>query len=156
MRLPFPLPYVLIKRSYSYESTKKTITMPYRISKRVQLSVHGTTSKIVPRSQSFNAARQMVGWNNPEWGINRNPKINIIQVLISSSNTPAHSETNRLARALFGNDLICGACDDLVNQYQWFCSALIEAPTDWLADYFGLPRDFQSTVSFKPRSATTF
>ena len=30
-----------------------------------------TTTNIVPRSQSFNAARQMVGWNNPEWGINR-------------------------------------------------------------------------------------
>ena len=34
----------------------------------------GTTPMIVPRSQSFNAARQMIGWNNPEWGINRYPQ----------------------------------------------------------------------------------
>ena len=34
----------------------------------------GTTTNIVPRSQGFNAARQLIGWNNPEWGINRLPQ----------------------------------------------------------------------------------
>ncbi len=52
-----------------------------------------TTSKIVPRSQSFNAARQIVGWDNPFWGINANRKTMITAVSILRLNIHAHSET---------------------------------------------------------------
>jgi hypothetical protein len=109
----------------------------------------GTTTQIVPRSQSFNAARQMVGWNNPNWGINRYPQ----DKYYSSFNaTFAYTRTfrdDRLTRALFGDDLVCGECDDLAIKIS---GSAIEnrASTDWLADNFGLPRNFQSTVSFKP------
>jgi len=109
----------------------------------------GTVSKIVPRSQSFNAARQMIAWNNPDWGINRYPQdkyYSSFNVIFEYTRT---FKANNLTRALFGDDVVCGTCDDLgIN----ISGSAIEnrSSTDWLADYFGLPRDFQSTVTFKP------
>ena len=115
----------------------------------------GTTTTIVPRSQSFNAARQIVGWDNYYWGILRKPQ----DIWYSSFNiTFEYTRTfrdNRIARTLFGNDLINGVCDD-ASAIQVMGSAVSGRPSNaWLADYFGLPMDFQSTVSFKP-SITNF
>ncbi len=109
-----------------------------------------TTSKIVPRSQSFNAARQIVGWDNPFWGINRKPQDDDYG---SFNITFEYSRTfrdNRLARSLFGDDLICGTCDEGSSIHISGSAVANRGANDWLADYFGLPRDFQSTVSFKP------
>ena len=67
-----------------------------------------TTPMIVPRSQSFNTARQIVGWNNPDWGINRKPQeseytsFNVILEYTRSF------DDDHLARSLFGKGLICG------------------------------------------------
>jgi hypothetical protein len=112
----------------------------------------GTTSKIVPRSQSFNAARQIVGWDNAEWGINRKPQdkdYTSFNIIFEYSRT---FRDNRLARALFGNDLVCSGCDDTAIQISGSAvPAASRGANAWLADYFGLPRDFQSTVSFKPQ-----
>jgi hypothetical protein len=113
---------------------------------------YGTTSKIVPRSQSFNAARQIVGWDNAEWGINRKPQDEdyaSFNIIFEYSRT---FRDNRLARALFGDDLVCSGCDDTAIQISGSAvPAASRGANDWLADYFGLPRDFQSTVSFKPQ-----
>jgi hypothetical protein len=113
---------------------------------------YGTTSKIVPRSQSFNAARQIVGWDNAEWGINRKPQDKdyaSFNIIFEYSRT---FRDNRLARALFGNDLVCSGCDDTAIQISGSAvPAASRGANAWLADYFGLPRDFQSTVSFKPQ-----
>ncbi len=114
----------------------------------------GTTTNIVPRSQSFNAARQIVGWDNYYWGINRKPQNSRYNSWYTSLNlTFEYTRTfrdNRLAKALFGNNLICGVCDD-ASAIQIMGSAVSSRPSNaWLADYFGLPMDFQSTVSFKP------
>jgi hypothetical protein len=109
----------------------------------------GTTSKIVPRSQSFNAARQIVGWDNPTWGINRKPQPDNYQSFNVAFEYSRTFRDNRLAQALFGNDLICSDCDE-TSVHISGSGVANRAATDWLGDYFGLPRDFESTVSFKP------
>ena len=45
--------------------------------------------------------------------------------------------------------VLCGQCKDLGINISG-SAVPNRAPTDWLADNFGLPRDFQSTVTFKP------
>src|SRR5271156_1177487 len=111
----------------------------------------GTTSKIIPRSQSFNAARQLVGWDNYEWGINRKPQDDNYSSFNITFEYTRTFRDNRLARALFGNDLICSQCNDDAITISGSAVAGRNGTTNWLADYFGLPRDFQSTVSFKPQ-----
>ena len=109
----------------------------------------GTTPMIVPRSQSFNAARQMIGWNNPEWGINRYPEDKYYCSLNLTFEYTRTFKDKNLTRALFGDSLTCGPCDDLSINISG--SAVTDRGQNaWLADYFGLPRNFQSTVSFKP------
>ena len=114
-----------------------------------------TTPMIVPRSQSFNTARQIVGWNNPDWGINRKPQeseytsFNVILEYTRSF------DDDHLARSLFGKGLICGEYETPYIYISGSAVADRNNNTDWLADYFGLPRDFQSTVSFKPSISNT-
>jgi hypothetical protein len=108
-----------------------------------------TTPMIVPRSQSFNTARQIVGWNNPDWGINRKPQeseYTSFNLIFEYTRT---FRSNALAYSLFGNDLMCGSCDDAALAISG-SDVQERGANDWLADYFGLPRDFQSTVSFQP------
>lgn len=110
-----------------------------------------TTTKIIPRSQSFNAARQIVGWDNPYWGINRRPQerdYTHFNIAFEYSRT---FRDNRLAQFLFGNDLTCDSCNEAsINISGSAIPAENRGANDWLADYFGLPRDYQSTVTFKP------
>jgi hypothetical protein len=116
-----------------------------------QLFADGTTSKIVPRSQSFNAARQIVGWDNPVWGIHRkyqDENYSSFNMIFEYTRT---FRSNTLARALFGNDLVCSGCDDVAIQISGSAVPNRNGSTDWLAEYFGLPRDFQSTVQLKPQ-----
>ncbi len=108
-----------------------------------------TTPMIVPRSQSFNTARQIVSWNNPDWGINRKPQeseYTSFNLIFEYTRT---FRSNALAYSLFGNDLMCGSCDDAALAISG-SDVQERGANDWLADYFGLPRDFQSTVSFQP------
>lgn len=112
------------------------------------LSDASTVTKIIPRSQSLDTARQMVGWNNQDWGINR--KLGD-EFYTSMNLTFAYTRTfrnERLTRSLFGSDIVCGDCGDslIISGSQ----RNDRAPNDWLADYFGLPRDFKSEVSFNP------
>jgi hypothetical protein len=107
-----------------------------------------TVTKIIPRSQSLNSARQMVGWNNPDWGINRKTGD---EFYASTNLTFEYTRTfhnNRIARSLFGSDLVCNDCGEslIISGSQ----RNDRTPVDWLADYFGLPRDFKSVVSFSP------
>ncbi len=120
----------------------------------------GTTNKIIPRSQSFNAARQMVGWNNPEWGINRYPQDSLYTSFNLTFEYTRTFKPANLAYSLFGDDTSC-ICNttaieagvNIVTQglYISGSAASDRGPHDWLADYFGLPRDYQSTVLLVPR-----
>src|SRR5271156_5058454 len=111
-----------------------------------------TTTNIVPRSQSFDAARQLVGWDNSKWGINR--KADDDRYYTSFNLIFAYTQTfrgSRLTRALFGDDLVCTGCDNDLSINISGSAVGNRAATDWLADYFGLPMNFQSTVTFNPK-----
>lgn len=99
------------------------------------------------RSQSVNAAREQVGW---EEDINR---CNEDHIYGSFNITPEYTQTfrsNRIASCIFGSDLSCS--DDCGSSLKIQGSLVTNRdPNAWLADYFGLPEDFNSTVSFKPR-----
>jgi hypothetical protein len=129
--------------------TKQLLCLTALLSAGQVFAIAGTVSKVIPRSQSFNAARQMIGWNQPDWGINRYPQDKYYSSFNVAFEYTRTFKANNLTRALFGDDVVCGTCDDLgIN----ISGSAIEnrAATDWLGDYFGLPRDFQSTVTFKP------
>lgn len=93
-----------------------------------------------PRSQSVNAARELVGWQQ---FINRPNDCNN-QCTTTLSATPEYTQTfadNQLAKYFLG-------CPT-----RTFSGSHVAARSenDILADYFGLPTDFKSVVTFKPR-----
>ncbi len=98
------------------------------------------------RSQSANLALEMVG---QEQYINRYESDGNYTVF---SVTPAYQQSFRssdLACCLFGQDLVkSGDCSQLTISGSQFAN---RGSKDWLADYFGLPTDFKSTIQFNPR-----
>ncbi|MBS1986777.1 hypothetical protein JST99_02505 [Candidatus Dependentiae bacterium] len=101
-------------------------------------AAHGYTF-FSPRSQTVNAARELVGWQQ---------FINIPAhdrcSYSTFSATPEYTQSfkeNQLAEYFFG-------CPTRI-----FSGSQVSArgEHDILADYFGLPTDFQSSVTFKPR-----
>lgn len=99
---------------------------------------------IIPRSQSEDSARDLMGWTR---------YINLYdqeQVYCAWAFTPEYTHTyssNDINRNLFGANLI----DDTRPFIQISGSQVGDRnATDWLADYFGLPTDFQSKITFNP------
>lgn len=100
------------------------------------------------RSQSVDAARDLVGWTD---------KINLFDMenlyvtgAITLEGTRSF-DSDALTHCLFG---LSRRSD--INSDQLFVDVTGSAvpnrnPTDWLADYFGLPPTFQSRLVFKPR-----
>jgi len=95
------------------------------------------------RSQSVNAARELVGWQPfiNKYGMEK--YYGAFSVAVEYSRT---FREEQLAQFLFGCDL--QNCNTLFVQ-----GSMVEDrnETAWLADYFGLPRDFESKVRFCPR-----
>jgi hypothetical protein len=115
-----------------------------------------TGSKIIPRSQSVNAARQLVGWDNPFWGINRLPQDRCYTSFNLAFEYTRTFKSSNISYFFIGDDLQC-VCQPTnpqigVEGFNITGSAVPNrSPTDWLADYFGLPRDFQSFITIQPR-----
>lgn len=99
------------------------------------------------RSQSVNAARELAGWQT---------HINLFDkdcFYGSFSVTPEFTRSfrsGRIAEFLFGDDLQTINNDEgvLVVSGSRYAN---RGAKDWLGDYFGLPTDFRSEVTFKPR-----
>lgn len=90
-----------------------------------------------PRSQSINAARDAVGWQQ---FINRYDAEHTYGVFTIN---PAYNRSvrpDRIAGALFGTDIVEISGSQVTNR----------APQAFLADYFGLSPQFHSTVQFDP------
>lgn len=104
-----------------------------------------TITKIIPRSQGLNSARQMVGWDNPDWGINRKRGDEFYASTNVAFEYTRLFRNDRLTSMLFGSDLDCNQSIVISGSQR-----SDRKSTDWLADYFGLPRDFKSVVSFSP------
>lgn len=106
-----------------------------------------TTSLIVPRSVSDNIARYLLGW---EILIDqqRDHNYGVIAII------PEVSESfrqERIAQVLFG-DII----NERTTTFKVSGSLVRErASTEWLADYFGLPPDFESVVRVQPTVRNT-
>ena len=102
------------------------------------------------RSQSVNLPRMMSGWVN-EVNIFDTEKFYGIFAI-----TPGYSQSFRekdIARCLFGNSLQSCDCPTIKISGSRVSN---RGNCDWLADYFGLPTDFQSSVTFKPRIQNFF
>ncbi len=94
------------------------------------------------RSQSQNAARHIAGWNQRTNVNDKEKQYNHISIIPQFS----HSfNSHGIAKFFFGKDLVNN------NEIKLSGSNIeTRATTDWVADYFGLPTDFESTVSFSP------
>lgn len=110
-----------------------------------QLSVFSIVPFIQPRSQSEDSSRELVGWTR---------YINQFDTDVfygSWATTLEYSQTTSpfdIGRNLFGYSLI----DDTTPFVHITGSQVGDRdPFDWLADYFGLPTDFESKLMFKPR-----
>lgn len=116
------------------------------------VSIINATAMIIPRSQSVNAARELVGWQQ---FINRDMEY-LYGVFSLTTEYQESFRGTRLLQCLFD--------DDILLKNNAYCkknntgSLLIQGsrvadrnPHAWLADYFGLPTDFNSVVSFKPK-----
>jgi len=104
------------------------------------------------RSQSWNAARELVGWQQ---FIN---KFEMESVYGAFTITPEYTRSFRpcrIAGFLFGQDLQNGVLTVSGSRKGVTGAAVADgtarASTEWLADYFGLPTDFHSEVRFTPR-----
>lgn len=100
----------------------------------------------IPRSQSVNLARETVGW---QYLINL---CDMEEIYGAFAVIPEFTQTfraGRLANEIFGADASCSRCDGTIAISG--SAVANRGNRDWLADYFGLPRDFQSTLTFKPR-----
>lgn len=112
-------------------------------------SVHAeqsVASSFNTRSISRNAARDLAGWTNY---INKDSSRDVVYGAWSF--TPEYNHTfngHTITRTLFGDNLIGNNC----TQHLKISGSQVadRAPQDLLADYFYLPSDFESTVSFNP------
>ena len=110
-------------------------------------SSFGTTQNLVtphiaPRSQGVNLARHTAGWIHETHLCERNSFYGALSII------PAYDRSfnpNHLAKCLFGPSL--GPCNTIK-----VSGSLVQdrGARDWLADYFYLPTDFESTLQFKP------
>ena len=102
-----------------------------------------------PRSQSVDSARELVGWTH---------QINLCcqeNVYGSFSVTPEYSQSfdNRdITECLFSPDLSCVDGFPLLTVSG--SQVADRGEQDWLADYFGLPTNFKSTITFSPQVDT--
>lgn len=118
------------------------------------------------RSQGVDAARELVGVTHL---INLYNKESFYGVAALTVEGTRSFKPGRIFNCLFGPFDNCNTtcstscstpCDTSCNDCDTDSSRCIQisgsrvagrAATDWLADYFGLPTDFQSTVCFKPK-----
>jgi len=117
----------------------------------IPLCSFGPHTFFAPRSQALNAVRDLVGIQRliprqypgtPLWPDREDKTCDKSYTVLSTAVEYNRSfQPDRMSQYLFG----CNPC-------MTFSGSRVpyRASTDILADYFGLPADFQSTVSFKP------
>lgn len=103
---------------------------------------------ISPRSQSVNLALQYVGWQQ---FIDQGP-CDIPSAVITIAPVAATSfRPDHIAQTLFGETIL--DCSQILRISG---SQTPRKANDWLADYFGLPSDYQSAVQVNPHTHTLF
>ena len=120
------------------------------------LTSHAQNTQVIsfisPRSQGFDTPRFISGWNN----ITHCPtQENVYSTYGFVIETMSSFRPERINQCLFGQDIVRKDGNDT----EWKDFIIVSgsqtenrtAQKDWLADYFGLPTDFQSVVRFRPR-----
>jgi len=98
------------------------------------------------RSQSVNAAREYVGWQQYIFIPDEDRFYGSANLTFEYSRS---FRPNDIAQSLFQNSIAgCNECGSLINVSG--STVTNRGSRDWLADYFGLPTDFQSTLQFNP------
>jgi hypothetical protein len=95
------------------------------------------------RSQSFNTARHVVGTLNDIHKFDQEKVYGLLTI------TPEYSRSfnpKNIVECLFGSTIANNCSTVAISGSQ----VTNRGANDWLADYFYLPTDFQSTVKFKP------
>lgn len=98
------------------------------------------------RPQGVNAVRDLIGWQQL---IHLSERDIWYGAFAITGEYTQSFKPNAIARSLFGNDLQCisnGAILGISGS-----RASTRGANDWLADYFGLPTDFQGTMTLRPR-----
>ncbi|HEV2601922.1 MAG TPA: hypothetical protein VGT41_06555 [Candidatus Babeliales bacterium] len=99
------------------------------------------------RSQGTDLVREMVGWQEL---INRCDEDKFYGAFAVAGQYSQSFRPERIADCIFGDDLIHdNECASQIN-ITGSCVSNRDKK-DWLADYFGLPSDYQGSVSFSPR-----
>ncbi len=96
------------------------------------------TSFFLPRSAGSNTAMRLVGWQDY---IHRYDMDCFYGVLTGRFEYTRSFKPERIARQLFGSDVLRFQGSSVANR----------APGALIADYFGLARDFDGSVRFRPR-----
>ncbi len=103
------------------------------------------TTTIIPHSLAVNAARELAGWEN---------KINCLEtdrmhgVCAVIPQATLSFRPERIAQCFFGDAIL--KCDNTIHVV---ASQHSRVDADWLADYFGLPTDYESNVYVRPQVA---
>ncbi len=119
------------------------ISITLIMSGSVQAAANATLPFFSIRSQGTNAAREMVGCHEH---INKNHNMRYGAVTI----TPHYArsiKSDDINNLLFGSDLR----DDKTIRVSGIDPSRKREANEWLADYFLLPREFESDITFKPR-----
>jgi hypothetical protein len=105
-------------------------------------ATHRTATLIMPRSCGTNNARDMAGWEhyiNNRWGDGWYGAFAVTPEVTLSF------RPERIAQCLFGDAMV--TCKNILTISG---SQITRRKDDWLADYFGLPTDFKSTIEYTP------
>jgi hypothetical protein len=111
------------------------------------LLINGLSPYISIRSQGEDAARDLAGMTN---FINLHEMCQTYGVFGATIEYSRSFRPNVLTQCLFGPDLVSDICTKNPAIHITGSRTDNRASTDWLADYFGLPTDFASFVSFDP------
>jgi len=113
----------------------------------------GGFNHFAPRSQTWNTARGLVGWQEMIHRMNMEETYGAFAITAEYTRS---FKPCRLTQFFFGPDLqsgklvISGSRKGTTSNSS-ITGAVARNEKDWLADYFGLPTDFESTVCFTPR-----
>lgn len=122
---------------------KKYIYLALLSSMVILQATSGVVPLISPRSRSVDSALELAGWAH---SVNLYDKEEIYGSLaITPQYTRSFRENKTIIPCLFNGDVDC-SCPRPILRVSGKCSTN-RTSTDWLADYFGLPSDFESEIT---------
>jgi len=105
---------------------------------------------LATRSQSVNAARELVGWQQYINKYDVDSAYGAFSIAVEYTNT---FKADQIAKFFFGRDLTFSNYEGSDKSRTLLIQGSTVQDRDsraWLADYFGLPTDFESRVRFNP------